>query len=399
MQVQKSHIDYLIQKSEQALADLPVFPFKRYIYHHIDWDKRIVGIKGLQGTGKTSILIHALRKKIKFNPELKGIYISLDDLFFTEVKLKVVLSGLYIQGYRVFAFDQVHFYSDWEQDFDSALEFFPDCSIFFAGSSLLEVREQSPYKLFQLEGLSFREYLQPIVGMSLPFLNLKQITEQTEEVNVLLSPIKRPHVHLNSFFESSFFPAIDLLVEDIPAYLNRLIRNLIDSELSQIKGFDANQTKQIIHLFYLLLAEIGKKPMITTLGEQCGIHRNTLPSYLRLLEQTQLIDLIYSDYEPGSQQKPEQIVTTHPIFRQIGHFDWHPRLIQQQFVISMLKKCHKVRQLRNGIIEVDDAFTFVLPVEGRMRTLPKNEPYFIVKEKTNSEKENEIPVWLFGFLY
>jgi predicted AAA+ superfamily ATPase len=213
MQVQNSHIEYLIQQSEWALSSLPVFPFKRYLYHHIDWSKRLIGIKGLQNTGKTSTLLHVLRMKLHQNEVEKGIYISLDDLFFSDMKVKVALSGLYMQGYRHFAFDQVHTYPNWEHEFESILSFFPDCTIVYSGSNIIE-SENSTHHLYPLWGLSFREYVQTIVGQSIPFFSLEQLIEQQHAVRNLTEIIKRPQELLASYFKESYFPGINLEIEE-----------------------------------------------------------------------------------------------------------------------------------------------------------------------------------------
>lgn len=398
MNRQNYHIDYLISKSEQALSDLPDFPFKRSVYHHIDWTKRLIGIKGIQGTGKTSLLLSVLKQRMQQQPELKGIYISLDDIFFSDIKLKVVLSGLYVQGYRFFSLDQIQYYSDWEEELESVLAFFPDCYIVFAAMNAVSIKKDF-YPMYDCLGVSFREWIQNQKGQSIPHYSLSQLVHEHEVRPIIQAMIKSPVEWLKTYLQESYFSGLEILTDDKTQFLNRLVRTTIESELRCLDGFDANQSGKIIHLFHLLLAQVGQKPIITQLAERTGIHRNTIPAYLRLLEQAGLIHQIYADQRPGIQQKPELIVPVHPIFLELLHFVIPERLLLKLYVLSVLAKKHQVSYVSKGVVEVDREFTFVLPVEGRMRTLPTKQPYSIVKSKADLTKSKEIPVWMFGFMW
>ena len=35
---------------------------KRYLYHQINWDARLIGIRGARGTGKTTMLLQYIRE-------------------------------------------------------------------------------------------------------------------------------------------------------------------------------------------------------------------------------------------------------------------------------------------------------------------------------------------------
>ncbi|MBQ5466414.1 MAG: AAA family ATPase, partial [Muribaculaceae bacterium] len=51
--------------------------FKRYLYNQINWDARIIGIKGARGVGKTTMLLQHILEN--YEDIDKTLYASLDD--------------------------------------------------------------------------------------------------------------------------------------------------------------------------------------------------------------------------------------------------------------------------------------------------------------------------------
>ena len=398
MVVQNHHIEYLISKSEQVLDSQPVFRFKRYLHFHIDWNKRIIGIKGLPGTGKTTLLLQYLNSIRKSLPENKVVYINLDDLFFSSFRIKVLISGLYLQGYRVFAFDQVHLYSGWQDEFMSALEFFSDCQIVFAGSSLIEFPPISD-AIFELLGLSYREFLQSKLGQDLAFHNLETIIEKQEALIETLPKGFSPYSHFEEYLSSGYFPALPNIEDDHSTYLNRLIRQTTEIDMATIAGFDVRNARNMQHLLFLILTSAGKKPNSSDWAEISGIHRNTLPSYYRLLEQSGLVHLIFSDVDPSPQQKPEKVIFSHPGFNEIMNFHFHPGFVKQHFALSMLLKKHKVTVDNTGLFCVDKYIQMELPIPGRRRRVQRDDFTFRVTDKPKKNEVGALPLWMFGFLY
>jgi predicted AAA+ superfamily ATPase len=398
MVVQNHHIEYLVAKSEQILDSQPVFRFKRYLFHHIDWNKRVIGIKGLPGNGKTTLMLHYLNSIRHSNAENKVIYINLDDLFFSSFRLKVLISGLYLQGYRVFAFDQVHLYSGWEDEFMSALEFFSDCQIVFSGSSLIEFPQISD-AVFELLGLSYREFLQSKLGQDLAFHNLETIIENQEALIQTLPKGFSPYAYFEEYVRSGFFPSFPNIEEDRSSYLNHIIRQITEIDMANIAGFDVRNARNMQQLLFLILTAEGKKPNSSDWAETSGIHRNTLPSYYRLLEQSGLVHLIFSDTNPSPQQKPEKVIFSHPGFNEIVKLNFHPGFIKQHFALAMLMKKHSVTVDNTGLFTVDKYIQMELPVPGRRRRIQRDDFTFRVTDKPKKNEYGTLPLWMFGFLY
>ena len=54
--------------------------FKRYLYSKINWNARMIGIKGARGVGKTTMLLQHILEN--YDDIDQTLYASLDDLWF-----------------------------------------------------------------------------------------------------------------------------------------------------------------------------------------------------------------------------------------------------------------------------------------------------------------------------
>ena len=57
-----SDIQPLLNAFHRKLAATDLH-FKRYLYNRIDWNVRLIGIKGARGVGKTTMLMQHIREK------------------------------------------------------------------------------------------------------------------------------------------------------------------------------------------------------------------------------------------------------------------------------------------------------------------------------------------------
>ncbi|WOC53196.1 hypothetical protein BPO_p0113 (plasmid) [Bergeyella porcorum] len=88
--------------------------FLEGLYDTIDWENRLIGIKGARGTGKTTMLLQYLKQLELSNSE--KLYISLDDIYFTNHSLVEVGKEFYMKGGKILVLDEVHKYPNWSQE-------------------------------------------------------------------------------------------------------------------------------------------------------------------------------------------------------------------------------------------------------------------------------------------
>ena len=81
--------------------------FKRYLYDRIDWNDRLIGIKGFRGVGKTTLLLQHIKECFADNLQ-QVFYASLDDLWFRKHSLTELVECLNAHDYKYLYRDEVH---------------------------------------------------------------------------------------------------------------------------------------------------------------------------------------------------------------------------------------------------------------------------------------------------
>lgn len=100
---------------------------KRYLYHTIDWDDRLIAILGARGSGKTTLILQYARENRDLS---KTLYLSLDHILFQNQRLLDVVDFYHKLGIRYFTF------------FTSMYSFFPVQKIFLYRKKLKKRRKE-----------------------------------------------------------------------------------------------------------------------------------------------------------------------------------------------------------------------------------------------------------------
>ena len=72
-------MEKLVQRFYEKYAQTKTDNVRDFI-HTVDWDNRMIGIKGRRGVGKTTLLMQYIKKN--FLPDNKILYVSLDNFYF-----------------------------------------------------------------------------------------------------------------------------------------------------------------------------------------------------------------------------------------------------------------------------------------------------------------------------
>jgi len=86
--------------------------FYRHIYSTIDWEDRLICIKGPKGVGKSTLILQHIRDTFKNIDD--ALFLSLDNLWFTTHDLYDVATCYYAHGGRYLFLDEVHHYKPWQ---------------------------------------------------------------------------------------------------------------------------------------------------------------------------------------------------------------------------------------------------------------------------------------------
>ena len=99
-------IQELFETSDRLVGEVSI-DFHRYLYNEIDWRDRLICIMGARGTGKTTLMRQHIREAFGVGSD-KAVYISLDDLWFSQYGVKDAVGYLNDHGYTHVFIDEVH---------------------------------------------------------------------------------------------------------------------------------------------------------------------------------------------------------------------------------------------------------------------------------------------------
>jgi hypothetical protein len=397
-------MDILLEQSERLISNINL-NFKRYLFDTIQWDSRLIGIKGARGTGKTTLLLQWIKEQNL--PTEKAAYFSLDDLYFLEHSLKDTVTQFYKNGGLVLVLDEVHKYKNWSIEIKNSYDFFPELKIIFTGSSIIDISKQEGdlsrrALMYELPGLSYREYLSMLGIINLPVIGLEELLFNSAEIKKKIPHTFRPLEHFNNYLNYGYYPFGIVDSSSIHQRINQLIRTIVEVDMAELKDFDIRNAKKLLQLVYVIAQQVPFKPNISSLAIKTSIHRNSLNNYLYYLEQAKILSLLFpAGNSTAVLQKPEKIFLNNTtLLAALAEQKPNIGTVRETFFLSQLQPLHKVQLPKQGDFYVNDTYTFEVGGKGKgQKQLEAIENAWVVKDDIEYPMLKTIPLWMFGLLY
>jgi hypothetical protein len=368
----------------------------------INWNDRLIGIKGTRGVGKTTFLLQYAKEK--FSPEDKTcLYINANNFYLQNIGIKEFAGEFYHNGGKVLLVDQVFKHPDWSTQLRECYDSFPGLKIVFTGSSVMRLKEENPelngiVKSYNLRGFSFREYLQFMTRTKLQKYTLEEIIENHEKIASLICSKINPREHFQAYLHHGYYP----FFLGQGNYSEKLLTNMnmmIEVDILQVKQIELKYLDKIKKLFYLLTTNGSSVPNVSQLSIELGMSRATVMRYIKNLMDARLVNMIYA---PGDDypKKPARVLLHNTNLM----YSFYPQTfdsqdIQETFFCNTLWKDHKVYKhgSQTCSFNIDSEHEFKI-VEHATKLKSKSKALFAVNH-CDIGSGNQIPLWLFGFLY
>ncbi|MBU6157629.1 MAG: AAA family ATPase [Bacteroidetes bacterium] len=397
-------MNHLLEQSAYLLRNTSLH-FKRYLFSKIKWNNRLIGIKGARGTGKTTLVLQWLKEQ-DLPPE-KATYFSLDDLYFTNHNLKETAARFHQLGGQILVLDEVHKYKNWSTEVKNLHDIYKDLKIIFTGSSIIDISRQEADLsrraiVYELPGLSYREFLSLKYEVRLPVVSLEDILHRSKELSKLWPTAFRPLEHFNEYLQIGYYPFTMEDEETVPQKINQLVRTIVEYDMAELKDFDIRNAKKVLQLMYIIAQQVPFKPNLVELAEKTSIHRNSLNNYLHYLEQAKLIAALHpAGRSTASLQKPEKLYlnNTNLLFA-LAEQQVEVGNLRETFFLSQTSVISKVKLPKQGDFLVNNSFTFEVGGKGKSpKQIRGIGNAWIVKDNLKLPVGNELPLWMFGLLY
>jgi predicted AAA+ superfamily ATPase len=380
--------------------------FKRYLWDKINWNNRLIAITGARGVGKTTMLLQYIRENLKEKQD-EVIYVNLDDLFFSRNTIVDFADQFVKKGGKYLFLDEVHKYKNWSQEIKNCYDYFTDLKIVVTGSSALKIYEGKADLSrraihYQMQGLSFREFLELKYNYKFPVLRLDNILDETSNhIPEILEKIK-PIKYFEEYLQTGYYPFFTEGEGDYQTRLKQTVNHVLDSDLPFVENIDFSAVHYLRKLLAILAGIVPYKPNIVKLSQQVGVSRETLLRYLYLLEKADLLILLQAEtHGIGRMNKPEKIYFNNPnLIHALAAFPSNPGTIRETFFLNQLQVNHTIAASKASDFLVDDIYTFEVGGKNKTRKqIALLDHAFIAADNIEFAHENRIPLWLFGFLY
>src|SRR5699024_9951080 len=175
--------------------------FRRFLHDKINWNQRMIGIKGPRGAGKTTLLLQHLKYDLG-DASGKGLYVTADHTWFYTHSLLDTAMDWYKNGGEVLLIDEVHKYPNWSRELKNIYDGIPTLKVIFSASSALDIyRGQADLSRrvisYSLPGLSFREYLNFSGIGTFTSVSFEDIREHHREISLDIGSVIRPLFYFN----------------------------------------------------------------------------------------------------------------------------------------------------------------------------------------------------------
>lgn len=397
-------MDTLFKTYGRLLADTDL-SFTRYLYNKINWDNRLIVIKGAKGVGKTTMLLQHIKRN--FQQVEKALYVSLDNLWFANHTLLELAEYHYTHGGTHLFLDEVHKYKGWQQEVKNIYDSYPHLHLVVTGSSMLKIEESLTadlsrrHRAYTMEGLSFREYLKLEQVADLPVLSLETIlNNHFTEASQITSKVKVLQ-HFEKYIESGYYPFYREEGDGFFDRLQQVIDTVVTTEIPAVSHIEYDSVYKVRQLLAVLTE---MKPYTLNISSLCTTlqsSRNNVLKLLDLMDKAALVRRLYATNGGMNMlTKPEKILFYNTNLMHCLTPQVDSGTMRETYLASQVGVDHQLYMPSKGDLVVDDKWLF--EVGGKRKNFSQIKDMkdsFVVSDNMEIGHGNKIPLWLFGLLY
>ena len=379
---------------------------QRSLMDEINWNARLIGIRGARGVGKTTMMLQHIKETYGLNPTA-ALYASLDHLYFSRHSLLDLAEEFYNQGGQCLYLDEVHKYEGWSREIKNIYDGFPELKVVFTGSSLLNILNAEAdlsrrCVSYDMQGLSFREYLLFKEGLSFPAIALEDIlTHPLEAAKTVLAEC-RPLQHFLKYLQEGYYPFFLQQDIDYLTQVQKVVSLILEIELPQLRQVDVGNVRKLRSLLAILSSGVPFAVDISKMAQMAELNRNTILAYLSHLHRAKLINLLYSDkMNLKRMQKPDKIyVENTNLLLALALSQVEVGTQRETFLVNQLAYKHQVEYGKQADFLIDRKYTIEVGGQNKDGKQIAGTPNaFIAADGIEYAFGNKLPLWLFGFLY
>ena len=394
-------------------------PIRRQLMDEINWDHRLIAIKGGRGVGKTDFLLSRVKEietewKNTPEPVVKGrrkkrkplsemrpcLYVNFNDFYFTENSLLDLARQFVKEGGRYLFLDQLFKYPNWSRELKRCYNRFKALHIIFCATPVMPIDEENNdlkdiAETYNLRGFSFREYLYLQTGLRFQSYSLEELMQRHASISREICSRVRPLDYFKAYLHHGYYPSY-LESKSFEAELLKTMNSQLEVDVLMIKQIDVTCLHKLRKLMQILLREAPCALNISNISEEIGLSRATTMNYIKYLKDSRLINLLYPE-DKSFPMKPTKLYIHNPNVAQMIFTREIPMLdLYETYFYTAVHGAHKVNATdRSAMFIIDNKYYFDVKETSSSRDTIR--PTAVGDLETG--RGNQIPLWLLGFLY
>lgn len=389
-------MDRLFEFSRKKISQTSL-KFTRYMFNKIKWEGRMLGIVGPRGVGKTTLMLQHIKKHLDIE---KTLYISADQIFFNKHSLLDVADYFNKMGGTHLFIDEIHKYPTWSAELKQIYDSYEDMHIVFSGSSILDIFQGASdlsrrAPIYEMQGLSFREYLNLFQHIDVPTFTLEQVVSNQAAANNI------DHIlpYFKDYLKRGYYPfANDAAYEQ---ELLQVVTNTMETDIPHYASLNISAGRKLQRLMMVVADSVPFKPQMSTLAQLTGISRNDMSDYLYFMERAGMIAQL-RDNTQGVRGlgKTEKIYLDNTNLAYIlSEKEPYIGNIRETFFYNQTRLAGKVRSSSISDFEIEGRTFEVGGHNKGKRQIENASDGYIVKDDIEYGHGNIIPLWAFGLMY
>ena len=371
--------------------------FTRYLYNTIHWENKLIGIVGPRGVGKTTLVLQYIKNNLDVRHTL---YVSAEDFYFAKHRLSDLASDFVKWGGKYLFIDEIHKYPDWSNELKLIYDYHNHLKVVFTGSSVLDLKKGSAdlsrrAVLYNLQGLSFREYLMLFHQIEVPVFNLNEILNHQVKVPQMAHPLPL----FADYLKRGYYPFA--LEPDFDLKLLQVVHQTLESDIPVYAGMNVSKGRQLKQLMAIIAESVPFKPNMTKISEILAISRNNIADYLLYMEEAGMLAQLRDDTKGirglGKINKV-YLDNTNLVYILAGE-NANKGNIRETFFLNQCRVHHQVVSSNLADFKMEDKDFEIGGKNKGLKQIKTAENGFLVKDDIETGFFNTIPLWHFGLMY
>lgn len=389
-------MDTLLEYSSQLIAEANT-DFTRYLYEQINWQNRLVGLIGPRGVGKTTLVLQHIKNNLNIDQTL---YVTAEDFYFAKNRLTDLAANFVKLGGKNLFIDEIHKYPDWSKELKLIYDYHKDLKVVFTGSSVLDIKKGSAdlsrrAVVYNMQGLSFREYLALFHQIKVPKFSLDEIVNH----QVDMPQIPHPLPLFADYLKKGYYPfAIE---DDFDLKLQQVVNQTLEMDIPVYADMNVSTGRKLKQLLAIVAESVPFKPNMSKIAAMLNISRNNIAYYLLYMEEAGMVAQLRDETSGirGLGKLDKVYLDNTNLVYNLAKENQNIGNVRETFFLNQTKINHTIVSSSLADFKID---TMDFEVGGKskgLKQIANAEKGFIVKDNIERGFLNTIPLWHFGLMY